>query len=385
MIPADRIKTEAAKETPGRPLAGAGERLLHPLTGRERILRACRAEPVDVVPIWLMRQAGRYLPEYRAMRERIDFATLVKTPELAAEITLQPLKRFPLDAAIVFSDIMIIAEPMGLRVAFEPAPVVSPPLRSRSDIERLRAPETGEGLEYTPAAIRRLHLELAGKTALIGFAGAPLTVAAYLCEGERGRPADGSFMALRRLLHADPVAAHRLLEKLARVIAGYLVAQVEAGADLVQLFDTWAGLLDPTDYRTYGLPHVRAIIDVLHRRHTPVIYFARSASGLLGELAETGADVIGLDWTLDLAAARRRLGSRPVQGNLDPALLLAPPEVMEARARAILAGGGGTGHIFNLGHGVPPDTLPDQVARLVDIVHRVEPAQPLDHPTRSNP
>jgi uroporphyrinogen decarboxylase len=363
----------ASTRPPASTGTSTGDRLLHPLTGRERILRACRGEPVDVIPIWLMRQAGRYLPEYRALRERADFVTLIKTPELAAEISLQPLKRFPLDAAIVFSDILVMAEPMGLRVTFDPAPVVSPPLRSRADIERLRAPENGEGLEYTPAAIRELRLELAGKTAIIGFAGAPLTVAGYLCGGERGRPADGSFTAFRRLLHADPGAAHRLLEKLARVTAGYLVAQVEAGADLVQLFDTWAGLLDPADYRSFGLPYVSAIIDTLHRRHVPVIYFARGASGLLAEMEETGADVLSVDWTLDLAAVRSRLGSRPVQGNLDPALLLAPPDVMEARAHLVLAAGGGSGHIFNLGHGVPPETSPDQVARLVEIVHHAAP------------
>lgn len=338
-----------------------------PLTARERLLRACRGQPVGQVPIWLMRQAGRYLPEYRALRSRVEFLAAVKTPDIAAEIALQPLRRFPLDAAIVFSDILMPAEAMGLRLAFEPGPSVSPPLRTRADIDRLRSPESGEGLEPIAETIRLLRREIEGRAAVIGFAGGPLTLAAYLCEG--GAP--GDLTALRRLLHGDPVAAHHLLEKLARVVAGSLGAQIEAGADLIVLFDTWAGLLDPRDYRTFGLPETRAIIDALRRRHpaTPVVCFARGSGAHLEEMAAAGADVIGLDWTCPLGETRRRLGSRPVQGNLDPALLFAPPDILEARALAVLAEGGGTGHVFGLGHGVLPETPPEHVGRLVEIVH----------------
>jgi uroporphyrinogen decarboxylase len=347
------------------------------LTGRERILRACRGEPVDRVPIWLMRQAGRYLPEYRQVREQAGFETLVKTPDLATEVTLQPLRRFPLDAAILFSDIMMPAEAMGLGLRFDPGPVISPPLRSRRDIERLKVPEDGEGLEYIPETVARLRRELGDGTALFGFAGAPLTLATYMCEGKSvGGSGGKQFMALRRLLHSDPQLAHQLLERLARVITGSLLSQVKAGADVVQLFDTWAGLLDPVDFRTFGLPHVREIIDAVREKApaTPIVYFARGAGGMLEMMNETGADVIGLDWPLDLAAARRRLGPRSVQGNLDPVLLLASPELMAERARGILAAGGGRGHIFNLGHGVHLDTPPEQVARLVEVVHEFDPA-----------
>jgi uroporphyrinogen decarboxylase len=346
------------------------------LSGRERVRRAARGEPVDRVPVWLMRQAGRYLPEYRQVRAEIDFRTAVKTPEVATELTLQPLRRYPLDAAIVFSDIMMPAEAMGMNLAFDPGPVLDPPLRTRADIERLRVPENGSGLEYIAETVLRIRRAVGDETAIYGFAGAPITLATYMCEGRGGGK---EFTALKRLLHADPSAAHQLLERLAKVVAGSLVAQVQAGADLVQLFDTWAGLLDPVDYATFALPHLRAIVDIVRRRApgTPIVYFARHSGGMLDAIAETGADVIGLDWTIEISAARRALGPRPIQGNLDPALLLAPPEALAERARTILAGGGGTGHIFNLGHGVHLDTPPESVAHLVEVVHAfVPPAAP---------
>ena len=344
------------------------------LTGRERILRAARREPVDRVPIWLMRQAGRYLPEYREIRAKTSFEAMVRSPDLATEVSLQPLRRFPLDAAIVFSDILVPVEPMGLSLRFDPGPIIEPAVRSRADIERLAVPENGEGLEHVAETIRRLRRGLGDRTALIGFAGAPATLATYICEGAgsstAGTGAGKEFRALKRLLHADPSAAHRLAERLSKVITGSLLAQIASGADVVQLFDTWAGLLDPADYASFGLPHVKSIIAELRRRApgTPIIYFARGTGGILEALAETGADVIGLDWTIDLAAARRRLPDMAVQGNLDPALLLAPPELLIERAQAILAAGGGRGHIFNLGHGVPLDAPPEMVANLVAAV-----------------
>ncbi len=343
------------------------------LTGRERILRAARREPVDRVPIWLMRQAGRYLPEYREIRAKTSFEAMVRNPELATEVSLQPLRRFPLDAAIVFSDILVPVEPMGLSLRFDPGPIIEPAVRSRADIERLAVPENGEGLEHVAETIRRLRRGLGDRTALIGFAGGPVTLATYVCEGgssAAGAGAGKEFRALKRLLHADPAAAHRLAERFSKVIAGSLLAQIAAGADLVQIFDTWAGLLDPADYTSFGLPHVKSIVAELRRRApgTPIIYFARGTGGILEAVAETGADVIGLDWTIDLGAARRRLPGMAVQGNLDPALLLAPPELLIERTQAILAAGGGQGHIFNLGHGVPLDAPPEMVANLVAAV-----------------
>ncbi len=346
------------------------------LNGRERVLRAARGEAVDRVPVWLMRQAGRYLPEYRQVRSEVSFATAVKTPEIAAELTLQPLRRFPFDAAIVFSDIMMPAEAMGMHLAFDPGPVIDPPLRTRADIERLHVAENGDGLEYIAEAVLRIRRAVGDSTAIYGFVGAPITLATYMCEGRGGGK---EFMALKQLLHADASAAHRLLERLATVVSGSLVAQIEAGADVVQLFDTWAGLLDPVDYATFGLTHLRAIVDTVRRRApgVPIVYFARHAGGMLEAVAETGADVIGLDWTVELATARRRIARRPVQGNLDPALLLAPPPLLAERARSILGAGGGTGHIFNLGHGVHLSTPPEQVAHLVEVVHAyTPPAEP---------
>jgi len=342
-------------------------------SGRERILRAARNEPVDAIPIWLMRQAGRYLPEYRELRAQASFETMVKNPDLATEATLQPLRRFPMDAAIVFSDILMLIEPMGLALRFEPGPVVDPPVRTRGDIDRLATPENGAGLEYVAETVRRVRKTLGDRTALIGFAGAPVTLATYVCEGAPppGTGGGKDFTRFKRLLHADPAAAHALLERLAKVIAGSLVAQVRAGADLVQLFDTWGGLLDPLDYAEFGLPPVQSIVSELRRKApgTPIVYFARGAGGMLERLAETGADVIGLDWMVEIGAARRRLGALAVQGNLDPALLHAPPDRLAERAQSILAGGGGQGHIFNLGHGVSLDTAPEQVAHLVATVH----------------
>jgi len=354
-------------------MSDAASPIIPGFSGRERILRAARNEPVDRVPIWLMRQAGRYLPEYRELRAQATFETMVKNPELATEATLQPLRRFPMDAAIVFSDILMPVEPMGLALRFDPGPIVEPAVRTRADIERLAVPENGGGLEYLTETVRRVRRTLGDRTALIGFAGAPVTLATYLCEGTPPGATGGGkeFSRFKRLLHADPAAAHALLERLAKVVAGSLLAQVRAGADLVQLFDTWGGLLDPVDYAEFGLGPVRSIVSELRRKApgTPIVYFARGAGGMLERLAETGADVIGLDWTTEIGVARKRLGALAVQGNLDPALLHAPPERMIERAQSILARGGGRGHIFNLGHGVPLDTAPEQVAQLVAAVH----------------
>ncbi|MGD8396054.1 MAG: uroporphyrinogen decarboxylase, partial [Candidatus Eiseniibacteriota bacterium] len=366
--------------------------------GRERFLAACHGEPVVPVPIWLMRQAGRYLPEYREVRRGVDFLTLCKSPDLAAEVTLQPIRRFGMDAAILFSDIMVPVETMGLGLTFDPGPVVDPPLRTRADIERLRVPEDADGLDYVIDAVQRIRRALdehaaaeaaaaaqtgaaaaqagaaAGPTdprrALIGFAGAPVTLATYMCEGRVQK----QFTRLRALMHADPGATHTLLERLARVVTGYLRAQIEAGCDCVQLFDTWSGLLDPFDFEAFVQPHVRAIFDALRPCGVPMIYFCRDASSQIERLADIGADVIGLDWRVDVARARRSLAPHAIQGNLDPVLLLEDPDLMATRAARILAAGGGAGHVFNLGHGVLPSTPPEHVARLVETVRAWRPA-----------
>jgi uroporphyrinogen decarboxylase len=339
-------------------------------TGRERLLAACRGERAVPVPVWLMRQAGRYLKEYRAVRSRVGFLSLCKTPELAAEITLQPMRRFPLDAAILFSDIMVVVEPMGLGLDFAPGPVVDPPLRNRTDIERLRRPAAGEGLEFAIDTVRRVRRELGTERALVGFAGAPVTLATYMCEGQAAKV----FSGFKSLMHSDPGAAHDLLERLGQVVAGFLRAQIEAGCDCVQLFDTWAGLLDPYDFEEFALRHVRQIVAELRECGVPVIYFCRDTSAILHRLPEIGAQVYGLDWRLDLRAARRALAPHAVQGNLDPVLLAGDPEVLRRRTLRILEAGGGRGHIFNLGHGVLPQTPAEQVGLLVDTVHGWRPA-----------
>jgi uroporphyrinogen decarboxylase len=342
----------------------------HQATSRERMLAACRGERVLPVPIWLMRQAGRYLEEYREVRRRVDFLTLCKTADLAAEVTLQPLRRFELDAAILFSDIMVPVEPMGLGLEFAPGPIVEPRLATRADIERLHVPASAEGLEFAIDTVHRIRAAIGEERALIGFAGAPVTLATYMCEGRAAK----DFTGLKFLMHSDAQAAHALLEKLARVVTGFLRAQVHAGCDLVQLFDTWAGLLDPFDFDEFVLPHVRAIVRELRDTGVPVVYFCRDASTRLDQLAGIGAQVIGLDWRVDLREARRALGTLTLQGNLDPVLLLGDPDLMRQRAEQILAAGGGTGHVFNLGHGVLPGTPPEHVAELTRAVRAWRPA-----------
>ncbi|MDI3317715.1 MAG: uroporphyrinogen decarboxylase [Bacillota bacterium] len=353
-------------------------------TGVSRLLRACRGEPVETTPIWLMRQAGRYLPEYRALQERHGFLTLVKTPELAAEVTLQPLRRFPLDAAILFADILLPLEAMGLGLRYEPGkgPLLDRPVRERRDVERLGAPPAREALAYVLEAARTVRAALAGRSEaeggpvpLIGFAGGPFTLASYAVEGGGSR----DFRRTKALLWQEPELWAVLMDRLTAVTVDYLAAQVEAGAQALQLFDSWAGTLAPEDYRQAVLPWTRRIADAVAQMRTPegervpLIHFLTPSAGLLDLAAEAGGDVIGLDWRLELDWARRRLGpARPVQGNLDPLLLAeAPREVLEARVAAILRAAGPRGHVFNLGHGVDPATPPEHVAWLVEAVHRL--------------
>jgi uroporphyrinogen decarboxylase len=334
-------------------------------------LRACRREAVERTPIWIMRQAGRYLPEYRALRERHDFLTSCRTPDLACEITLQPVRRLGVDAAILFSDILVPLAGMGVEVTFSPGPHLARPIRSESDVAALRVPDPYESTGYVLEAVRLTREELGGRVPLIGFAGAPFTMATYLVEGGGSK----QFSAIKTLLFAEPALAHRLLSICAETSGAYLAAQVKAGADAAMLFDTWAGLLSPTDYAMFVRPYVARVFDIVAReaaaegREVPRIYYTGDASGWLDQCRQIGATVISLDWRLDLDRARAIVGSSAaLQGNLDPAVLLGPPSLIRERAASVLAAAGPIGHIFNLGHGILPETPPDHARHLVESV-----------------
>jgi uroporphyrinogen decarboxylase len=341
-----------------------------------RFLRACRREPTDATPIWLMRQAGRYLPEYRALRERHPLLEMIKTPELACAVTLQPIAAFDLDAAIIFADILPPLEGMGLRLRYAEGegPIIDNPVRTAEDVARLRTPPPEEALPFTLEAIRLAHAELAARNIpLIGFSGAPFTLAAYAIEGGGSR----NYAAVKGLMLRDPVAWDALMLKLSEVVGAYLLARARAGAQALQLFDSWAGQLSPGDYRQYALPYTQRALTIARQAGVPIIHFATETSGYLEEMRATGADVISVDWRVDLSAAWQRLGEEvAIQGNLDPVALLAPWDAVEPRARVILdQAGGQPGHIFNLGHGVLPSTAPDTVRRLVDFVHEYSAAR----------
>jgi len=343
-------------------------------TPDHRFLRALRREPVDTTPIWIMRQAGRYLPEYRATRERAgSFLALAQTPELACEVTLQPLARFPLDAAILFSDILTIPDAMGLGLHFVDGegPKFARPLRSTADIARLGVPDPETDLRYVTDAVRLVRRELRDRAPLIGFSGSPWTLACYMIEGE----GSSSFARAKALALEDASTMHRLLDTLAEAVARYLAAQAAAGAQALMVFDTWGGLLAPAMFREFSLQPLAAIAARLKAdpatRDVPLILFSKGANGHLEALADTGCDALGVDWTIDLAEARARVGARvALQGNLDPAVLAASPDTIRAQARKVLdAYAGAPGHVFNLGHGITPDIDPAHVAALVDEVH----------------
>jgi uroporphyrinogen decarboxylase len=338
----------------------------------DRFLRACRREPTDVTPVWFMRQAGRYMAEYRALRQKHTLIELCKTPELAVEVTLQPL-HLGMDAAILFADILLMLEPMGAPFEFAKGegPVVHEPVRDRAGIDRLRLFEPEEGLGYVIEAVRLLRKELEGKTPLIGFSGAPFTIASYLIEG--GKSSD--YRRTKQIMWTEPDAFAALMGKIAENVRRYLKAQIAAGAQAVQLFDSWIGALSPADYREHVMPHVKHILSDVEKAGVPVIHFGTNTSTLLELQREAGGSVLGVDWRLPLDEAWRRIGhDRAIQGNLDPLLLCAPPDVAAKRARAILREAGGRpGHIFNLGHGIIPETPVDNVKAMVDFVHSVNP------------
>lgn len=339
-----------------------------------RFLRALRRQPVDATPVWIMRQAGRYLPEYRAMRERAgSFLALAQTPELACEVTLQPIERFDLDAAILFSDILTVPDAMGLGLHFAEGegPKFRKPLRSAADIARLGVPDPESSLRYVVDAVRMIRRELRGRVPLIGFAGSPWTLACYMIEGEGSR----DFARVKAFALDEPAAMHALLDLNARAVAAYLAAQAAAGAQALMVFDSWGGMLAPAMFEECSARYLAQIAVLLredvHARDVPLILFSKGANASLEALADTGCAALGIDWTITLDEARRRVGDRvALQGNLDPATLLASPGVIRREVRRVLADfGPHPGHVFNLGHGITPDVDPERVAVLVDAVH----------------
>lgn len=336
----------------------------------DRFLRACRREPVDATPVWLMRQAGRYMAEYRALREKYSILELIKTPDLATEVTMQPINAFNLDAAIIFADILPILEGMGLNLEFVKGdgPVIHNPIRTVSDIDALATPPPEEALPFTLEAIKLVKNELVGKVPLIGFSGAPFTLASYAIEGGSSR----NYLTAKSLMYTQPNIWHRLMEKLSTVIGHYLRAQAEAGADALQLFDSWIGALSPADYREYVMPHSSRAIEIAKSGpDVPLIHFGTGTAGMLSLIKEAGGDVIGVDWRIDLGQAAQLLGDEvAIQGNLDPLVLFAPiPELQKQTAGVLDAVKGRPGHIFNLGHGILKQTPVEHVAALVDFVH----------------
>ncbi len=339
----------------------------------DRLLRALAREPVDRPPVWIMRQAGRYLPEYRAVRERAgDFLTLCQNPDMACEVTLQPIDRFDLDAAIIFSDILTIPHAMGLGLHFVTGegPRLSNPVRSERDVERLTAPDPETELGYVMAALRQTRAALDGRVPLIGFAGSPWTLATYMVEGGSSK----DFATIKAMLYDRPDLLHRVLAVLADSTTAYLNAQIAAGAQAVQIFDTWGGALSPDAYREFSLAYMQRIVSGLTRqadgRPVPVILFTKNGGQWLEDMAATGADALGLDWTIDIGDARRRVGDRvALQGNLDPCVLYASPETIARETRQVLErAGDAPGHVFNLGHGVHPAIDPEHVAAMVETV-----------------
>ncbi len=335
----------------------------------DRFLRACRREPVDTTPIWFMRQAGRYMSEYREIRKKYSLLEICKQPELAVEVTLQPVIAHKVDAAILFADILLPLEPMGAPFSFEAGegPVVHKPVRSAADVAALRIIDPEEGLGYVLEAIRGVRRELDGKTPLIGFAGAPFTLASYLIEGGKS----SNYAIAKRLMYDEPEVWNELMSKLSEVVRRYLRAQIEAGAQAVQLFDSWVGQLSLTDYIEFVQPHVRTILSDVEKTGVPVLHFGTGTDHLLEAQRDAGGTVIGVDWRTPLDKAWKRIGyDRGVQGNLDPILLLASEPILRKRVHEVLERAGGRpGHIFNLGHGIIPQVPPDAVTRVVEMVH----------------
>jgi uroporphyrinogen decarboxylase len=336
------------------------------MINNDRLIRACRRQEVDRAPVWMMRQAGRYMPEYRALRAKYDFMTMCKTPELAAEVSLQPYEILGVDAVIMFSDILVPVEAMGMQVDIieSKGPVLENPIRTESQVEKLIVPDPVETMPFVMETLRLLRKRLEHEAPLIGFAGAPFTLASYMVEGGGTR----NYAEIKRMMYREPMTIHRLLDKLADTIILYINAQIEAGAQVVQLFDTWAGELSAADYEEFALPYERKVFERIHRGpsgvagpaepaglNVPAILYVNGCSHILEKMAESGANVLSIDWRIDLAEARRRTGDKlALQGNLDPCELLGTPESIAKSVKEILKKGGGLGHVMNLGHGILP-------------------------------
>lgn len=342
----------------------------------DRLLKALKRAPVDRTPIWIMRQAGRYLPEYRALRERAgSFLALCKTPELACEVTLQPIERFAFDAAILFSDILTLPDAMGLGLRFAEGegPCFERPVRTRGDIDQLGVPDPASDLGYVLETVKLARAGLSGRVPLIGFSGSPWTLAAYMVEGRGGT----NFSRVKAMAFDAPDDLHRLLGLLARSVTAYLAAQREAGAQALMVFDTWGGILSEHHYREFSLAYMASIVEALKSgpgdAGAPLILFTKGGGNWLEAMADTGCDALGLDWTVDIGRARRRVGSRcALQGNMDPAVLGARPERIRREVELLLERyGHGSGHVFNLGHGISPEIDPEHVAAVVDAVHEL--------------
>ena len=341
----------------------------------DRFLKALMRQPVDRTPVWMMRQAGRYLPEYRATRAQAgDFMSLCKNTELACEVTLQPLERYELDAAILFSDILTIPDAMGLGLYFEEGegPKFRKPVRTEADINQLQVINTASDLSYVTDAVSMIRRELQGRVPLIGFSGSPWTLATYMIEGQSSR----DFARAKTMLYTQPELMHQLLDKLALSVIDYLNAQIVAGAQVVQIFDTWGGALSHAAYQEFSLAYMEKIVAGLIKqadgRDVPVILFTKGGGHWLEAMADTGCHVLGLDWTVDIGSAKARVGDRvALQGNMDPAVLRADPATIEREVQSILSSfGGGAGHIFNLGHGITPDIDPEHARAFIEAVHK---------------
>ena len=342
----------------------------------DRLIRALLRQPVDITPVWMMRQAGRYLPEYLKVRKQAgSFMNLCTNPELACEVTMQPLERFPLDAAILFSDILTIPDAMGLGLYFEEGegPRFRKPLRTAADVNALGVPDPETELRYVMDAVRLIRKTLDNRLPLIGFSGSPWTLATYMVEGSSTK----TFSRIKGMLYSEPRLLHQLLDTIAASVSSYLNAQIAAGAQAVMIFDTWGGVLTPDDYQDFSLQYMQKIIANLTReadgQQVPVVLFTKGGCQWLELMADTGADALGLDWSTDLAMARKRVGDRvALQGNLDPAVLYATPEVIREQVGHVLAQfGQGSGHVFNLGHGITPDVDPENAGALVEAVHEL--------------
>lgn len=336
----------------------------------ETFLRACRGEKVENTPVWLMRQAGRYLPQYQAVRANVDFLTLCKTPELAAEVTLQPVEILGVDAAILFSDILIPVEAMGMALEFPEkyGPTLSEPIRNKSAVDRLIVPDTEDEMPFIIETIKILREKLKDKVPLIGFSGAPFTLATYMIEGGSSK----NFIHTKKMMFQNNRLFNYLMDKLTLMVTSYLSAQIRAGVQAVQIFDTWAGMLTPFDYKESVLPYVKKTISELKKEGVPIIYFANDCAGILQEIRKSGADVIGIDWKIDISDAIKKLGKKVViQGNLDPCALFLSKEEIEERVKDILwKGETAKSHIFNLGHGILPETPVENAIALVEAVHK---------------